>query len=138
MAIVASAGNNFCESVRHMFRSFHVNDIPQVYAIERLTQAAPWTEEIFRHCLHAGYIGWVLELDKQLIAFILVNLQGDECHILNIAVRPEFQRQGRGRKLLEYALLNMQQQGANMAYLEVRRSNTRAIALYEQLGFSLI
>src|SRR3990167_169477 len=121
-----------------MFRLCQSSDVPKIYLIERLTQAAPWSEDIFYNCLHAAYLGWVVEVDKQLIAFIFIAVQGDESHILNIAVHPSYQRQGWGRKLLTYAIEEIKNKGATMAYLEVRRSNSHAIGLYEQLGFSAI
>jgi ribosomal-protein-alanine N-acetyltransferase len=68
----------------------------------------------------------------------MVSMQTDECHVLNLVVARAYQRQGLGRRLMEHALLYAEQKGAGIVYLEVRRSNSRAISLYRKLHFHLI
>ena len=91
------------------------------------------------------------ELDNALSAF-LVALDGggrvagyaglqvvlDEGTITNIAVRPEYRRQGVARQLLD-VFLNFAW-GNRLAFLtlEVRASNYGAIALYGELGFRAV
>ena len=58
-----------------------------------------------------------------------------EAHVLNVCVEPDMQGQGLGRKLLERMLTVARERHADTAYLEVRVSNERAIALYESMGF---
>lgn len=118
-----------------LIRKMHKTDLPQLIIIEEMSHAVPWSEDAFFHCFRAGYPGWVLEKDKKMIGFIIVTLQVEECHILNITVDRRFQRQGYGHQLLTFALAEAQKQGAVIAYLEVRHSNTRAIKLYEKMGF---
>jgi ribosomal-protein-alanine N-acetyltransferase len=111
-------------------------DIPRLVAIELLTQAAPWSEDVFKRCLAIGYDGWCVERDNQLIAFIMMSstLSG-ESHILNLCVDPAYQRQGFGQALLAYAVSQASIKGMTLVYLEVRRSNQHAIELYNKLGF---
>lgn len=111
------------------------NDLPQLLSIENAVHVAPWPEDVFRRCLQAGYFGWVAEHETQILGFIFVSLQASECHILNICVAPEYQHQGFGRQLLAYALTEVKKKGAGIAFLEVRRSNQHAIALYHQFEF---
>jgi ribosomal-protein-alanine N-acetyltransferase len=121
-----------------MIRAVQGADLPYIMVIEKATQAAPWTEETFKICFRAGYQGWVAELNHKIIGFIFVSLREAECHILNLCIEPRSQRQGWGRRLLEAAVCYAQQQGTQIAYLEVRRSNTRAIHIYTNAGFQLI
>lgn len=121
-----------------MIRQLRENDLVQVVRLEQATQVAPWTEKIFKDCFFAGYPGWVYEEDNKVIGFVLIAMHGDECHLLNLCVHPSYQHQGLGRQLLNHATHFAQQAGAMMIYLEVRESNTRAIALYEQLQFMQI
>jgi ribosomal-protein-alanine N-acetyltransferase len=58
-----------------------------------------------------------------------------EAHILNLCVAPAWQGEGLGRRLLERLLGVARQHHADTAYLEVRMSNDKAIALYESVGF---
>jgi ribosomal-protein-alanine N-acetyltransferase len=55
----------------------------------------------------------------------------DEGEILNMAVAPEFRREGIGRMLLETLLAS----DRRAWFLEVRESNYGAINLYKTLGF---
>jgi ribosomal-protein-alanine N-acetyltransferase len=53
-------------------------------------------------------------------------------------VHPEWRRRGVARQLLGAALIEGVARGVTLAFLEVRPSNTRALALYESLGFQVI
>ena len=53
----------------------------------------------------------------------------------NIAVLPEFRRQGIGRAIVQALLDFARQHGGAFVSLEVRESNSGAFALYRMLGF---
>lgn len=121
-----------------MLRKMAKGDLQQMFAIEQSVQGAPWSEETFKVMFEMQYDGWVAERDNRIVGYIVVALQPDECHILNLCVAREYQRQGLGRMLLEYGLNEAKNRDMGIAYLEVRRSNTRAIALYRKMKFILI
>lgn len=121
-----------------MLRTLYKSDLPQLLAIENAVHAAPWTDETFKICFKSGYFGWVLELDDKIIGFIIISLTREECHILNVAVALSHQRQGWGRMMLEHALKHARRFGIGIAYLEVRKSNTRAISLYRKMNFQVV
>lgn len=116
-------------------RPLHENDIPDIVNIENATQHFPWTLDIFQRCLQIGYIGWVLEEQEHIIGFIIVSMQNGECHIMNLAVHPSFQRQGHAEALLSEALKAAEKKGMVQVLLEVRKSNQPAINLYEKMNF---
>jgi ribosomal-protein-alanine N-acetyltransferase len=116
-------------------RKMTLLDIPQLLIVEEATQLSPWTEDVFAHCLQSGFLGWVLEDNFRILGFIISSLQAGESHILNLCVDVPFQRKGLGQQLLNHALDYAKTKDAMIAYLEVRRSNAHAIALYEKLGF---
>lgn len=118
-----------------MFRKMLVADLPKLYAIEQTSQGAPWNEAAFRACLDFGCDALVAEQEGVITGYIITSINADECHILNLCVALNHQRQGLGRRLLEHGLARVYQRGAKVAYLEVRRSNLRAIRLYESLKF---
>lgn len=60
---------------------------------------------------------------------------GSECEIENVAVNPDWQRQGLGERLLDELLNRVQQRGCGDVFLEVRESNVAARRLYEKRGF---
>jgi ribosomal-protein-alanine N-acetyltransferase len=61
----------------------------------------------------------------------------DELHINNLAVLPEFRRQGIGSALLQHVLARGESLGTRRAVLEVRRSNDVALRTYERFGFTV-
>ena len=121
-----------------MFRKMLKDDLPALMAIEKSVQGAPWTEETFKTCFEHAYDGWVVEREGQIAGYIVLGLKADECHILNLCVARACQRQGLGRLLLEYGITEAKKRQTLVIYLEVRRSNSRAIALYRKLKFLLI
>jgi len=121
-----------------MLRTFTQSDIGPVLAIEEKVHIAPWNEETFKTCFQQGYKGWVLEVENKIVGFIIVSITYDECHILNICVNHEYQRQGYGKLLMEHMQDHAKTAGIAVIYLEVRRSNSRAIRLYEKMNFHLI
>ncbi|MDX1901988.1 MAG: ribosomal protein S18-alanine N-acetyltransferase [Gammaproteobacteria bacterium] len=114
-------------------------DIPRMIAIEAATQASPWSEEIFQTCFTSSCDCWGIEVDDVLVGFIIVSFNTlTEGHILNFAVDPPFQHQGFGKQLLAKVLQEAQLHHVSKLWLEVRRSNQRAISLYQQTGFLAI
>ena len=71
------------------------------------------------------------------VGYSLLSIAVGEAHILNISVDPAEQKQGIGRKMLEH-LIEHARGRAKTIFLEVRPSNTHAIALYEDVGFNEI
>ena len=121
-----------------MFRKMVKTDVPQLLIIEQSVQGAPWTEETFKTCFEMEFEGWVDERDGKVAGYIVVSMQADECHILNLCVAREYQQQGLGRALLTHGLAMARNRNVGIAYLEVRRSNSRAIALYKKMEFHQI
>lgn len=60
----------------------------------------------------------------------------EEAHVTIMAVHPDFQGQGLGQLILLGLLRDAWLRGLERATLEVRESNTAAIALYEKFGFT--
>ncbi|HAA56748.1 MAG TPA: ribosomal-protein-alanine N-acetyltransferase [Myxococcales bacterium] len=73
--------------------------------------------------------------EREVLGFSLLWSAPDEVHILNIASAPVWRRKGIGQVLLEDALSLARREGALQMILEVRASNTPAIALYTKAGF---
>ncbi len=115
-------------------------DLAPIVEIERASFSTPWTAEMFRWELRNSDVSatYVVKMPDGLVAaFCCVWVVLDELHINNVAVRPEFRRQGLARALLAHVTREAVQQGATRATLEVRRSNTAALRLYDRLGFAL-
>ncbi|WOD38669.1 ribosomal protein S18-alanine N-acetyltransferase [Nodosilinea sp. E11] len=62
----------------------------------------------------------------------------DEAHITVLAIDPRYQRRGLGQWLLVNLLEDACDRALTRATLEVRPSNSRALALYESFGFDTL
>lgn len=113
-------------------------DVDAVYDVECRAYEFPWTAGIFRDCLRADYMAWVLDVDGAIAGYFLMSLAAGEAHVLNICVAPEQQGHGHGRRLLRALVQLARTRGAQRIFLEVRPSNRRAIALYDHEGFNEI
>lgn len=112
-------------------------DIDAVVAIQSASpQSAQWGKADYDLAGRVGTFGWVAEDNKQIAGFLVLRQALDEIEILNMAVLPEFRRQRIGSKLFSAALENACKQGVAKAYLEVRASNSPAIAFYKRHGFT--
>ena len=116
-------------------RKLTISDLPQLLQLEERNQVVPWGDDVFKHCLISGYPGWVLVQEGKIIGFVIISVQIGEAHVLNLCVDRTVRKQGFGTQLLVYALEQAQLEEAQIAYLEVRSSNSRAIRLYKSMGF---
>jgi ribosomal-protein-alanine N-acetyltransferase len=104
--------------------------------IEQQVYNYPWSEGIFKDCFTAGYKCWVCEDMEKVVAYSILSLAAGEAHIMNICVDPAEQKQGIGKTMIEKLIEEVRDRKINSLFLEVRPSNTAAIALYEKLGFN--
>jgi len=72
-----------------------------------------------------------------LIGFFLARAYYESLEILKIGVFPTWQRKGIGTQLLETAFTEGTRRGCNRCFLEVRKSNQKAIQFYYRHGFRI-
>lgn len=112
-------------------------DLPSVLAIEAQNYEFPWSEDTFTDCFQAQYHCHVCEELDKVLGYCILAVGAGEAHILNISVDPGAQKQGVGKKMLNY-LIESAKGRAETIFLEVRPSNTVALALYKKTGFNEI
>lgn len=113
-------------------------DLDEVLVVEQAAYTHPWTKGMFSDSLESRYECWVAELNNELIGHAVLSVAGDEAHILNICVKPNKQRQGIGRSIMNQLLLRAKAERVEMVFLEVRESNKAAQQLYLDMGFNQI
>ncbi|MGA7563413.1 MAG: ribosomal protein S18-alanine N-acetyltransferase [Desulfobaccales bacterium] len=121
-------------------REAGLTDLKSVFAIEKESFPTPWSRwtflaELNQSLGHFLVAGPSLPQPWALWGYIVFWLVADEMHLLNLAVHPEKRRRGVAGFLLREALRRSQALGAKAAWLEVRPSNTPALALYASFGF---
>ena len=109
--------------------------LDRVLQIEQRAYPHPWTRGNFMDALRSGYHARVLLAGEQVLGYYVAMQGVDEVHLLNITVSPDHQRQGWGRIMLDALALWARGLGAQWLWLEVRVSNTRALAIYEAHGY---
>ena len=110
--------------------------IPQIAQLERQCFSAPWSEEALVQALYQDNASFIVAegADGTVLGYAGLQAVLDEGYIDNVAVRPEYRRQGVAGALLG-AFERFAQAHLAFLTLEVRASNAPAIALYERHGF---
>jgi ribosomal-protein-alanine N-acetyltransferase len=121
-------------------RNFLPEDADAVLAIAaQAPTAANWSKESYLKFAHEeGSFVIVLEVASEINGFLVGRLAADQAELLNLAVTATHRRKGTGKALLSNALREWRSRGAKAVYLEVRESNTGAIAFYERHGFTAV
>jgi ribosomal-protein-alanine N-acetyltransferase len=111
-------------------------DIESVIAIERASFQFPWSTRFFLDELQVDCARSILaEIESRIVGYVLFWFLPEEVDIHNIAVHPDFRRQGIGRLLLEQVIAAARRQESLRVTLDVRFSNTPAQNLYRSFGF---
>lgn len=111
--------------------------LDRVIEVEHACFSAPWSKSTFYQEITANpYAHYIVAVNgDQVAGYAGTWLILDESHVTNVAVAPQWRRQGIAKQLMEYLLLTSFKQGANRITLEVRRSNLAAQQLYQGFGF---
>jgi ribosomal-protein-alanine N-acetyltransferase len=110
-------------------------DLPQVVAIERRAFTTPWSLAMFvLELSKPSGICLAAEVENELVGYLICSRYDTVWHVMNVAVDPDRRRHGIATALIT-ALLREVSERDSQVTLEVRRSNTGAIALYERFGF---
>jgi ribosomal-protein-alanine N-acetyltransferase len=123
-----SGGATTLPKCRGVIRRGGPGDLAQVAAIQTASpEAAQWDA--------AGYLLYDFRVSVcgiRVAGFLVSRaLVEGETELLNLAVAPEFRRQGVARKLVEALLA----ESPGVVYLEVRESNRAARKFYDHMGF---
>lgn len=113
--------------------------VAQIAQLERRCFSDPWSENSIRSELTGRLSLWVVALDGDTVAgYVGSQSVLGESDMMNVAVAPEYRRQGIAQALILELIRRLAQQGNHSLMLEVRASNAPAIALYEKLGFARV
>lgn len=110
----------------------HLADVAK---IEESSFAEPWSEKALSYLLTGDNFGVVLLLDGEAAAYGGVSVAIPDADITNVATLPLYRRRGYAKRVVLGLFDEAKKRGIESLYLEVRRSNVAAIALYESLGF---
>ena len=106
-------------------------DLSEVMAIECKSFSSPWSRYSFLRDINDNPYSLYLSAFYQdkLAGYIGGWLVVDELHITNLAVDPDYRKQGIGTKLIKAIIDLIKEKGFKSVTLEVRESNQAAINL---------
>ena len=116
----------------------NADHLEELEKLERLCFSRPWSRKMLAEELENQCAAFLVAQDSitgQVMGYAGLLVMADEGYITNVAVFPEYRRQGVAAKLI--SVFENFARGNKLAFLtlEVRPSNAAAIALYEGFGF---
>ena len=116
---------------------FSENHLDRVAGLEKLCFSLPWSKEMFADELRSNIAHYLVAIDdkENIVGYVGMWKILDEGHITNVAVSPNYRRQGIGEKLICELINNAKRLDLVMLTLEVRKSNIAAQNLYSKYAF---
>ena len=113
--------------------------VSQVAELEKLCFSDPWSENSVASELNNPLSLWLVALERDRVAgYIGSQSVMGESDVMNVAVHPDFRRQGIGERLILALVEELKSLRNHSLTLEVRASNEPAISLYKKLGFQQV
>ena len=123
-----------------IYTSMAPEHVAQVAELEKIcfgTEA--WSENSVASELNNALSLWLVALDGERVAgYVGSQTVMDETDMMNVAVSPNYRRQGIAEKLILSLITALKEKGSHSLSLEVRASNSPAIGLYEKLNFQQV
>jgi [ribosomal protein S18]-alanine N-acetyltransferase len=112
-------------------------DLLELEAIlQQCPEAATWSASTLAEALAQDSSYFLVARQGQRIAgFISGRRVLDEAEVLNLAIKPDFRRNGIGKALVQELLQLFARDRVTNVFLEVRSSNANAIAFYQRQDF---
>ena len=112
--------------------------LEELEKLERICFSRPWSRKMLAEELDNECAAFLVAEDAvtgKVVGYAGLLVVADEGYITNVAVFPEYRRQGIAAQIIQ-VFINFAM-GNHLAFLtlEVRPSNTAAIALYQGFGF---
>src|SRR5213592_2933681 len=115
-------------------RRLELRDLNAIEDIEKRSYPTPWSRSMFASELAKPSSLCMGAFDgDSLIGYLIISRYVDAWHVMNVAVDPDYRRQGIATALLARLFERTGDDERRGYTLEVRVSNAGAIRLYEQL-----
>ena len=114
-------------------------DVAQVAELEKSCFSAPWSENAINGELNNPLSLWVVaRLGDVVTGYVGSQSVMGEADMMNLAVRPDYRRNGIARALVSYLIDELTKRDVHSLTLEVRASNEAAKSLYAAMGFEQV
>ena len=112
--------------------------LEELEKLERICFSRPWSRKMLAEELENQCAAFLVAEDSvsgRVLGYAGLMVVADEGYITNVAVFPEYRRQGIAAQILQVFLQFAAANHLAFLTLEVRPSNAAAIALYQGFGF---
>jgi ribosomal-protein-alanine N-acetyltransferase len=125
------------DAIAYTLRNARMSDVEALAEIETEAFSDPWPASAFTDVLRMPSARATVMADSvnEPVAYCVLITAADQGEIANLAVAKRAQRNGFAQQLLDDALQFARSSGVVSVFLEVRQSNTPALALYLSRGF---
>ena len=111
-------------------------DAVSLAEIDEIVFGGTFKEQDFLNYLDSNiYCFFVAKIDGKCVGYIGYMLIAGEADIINIGILHEYRGNGIGNMLMDAMIDDLTKNNATCVHLEVRKSNSVAISLYEKYGF---
>ncbi len=122
-----------------IFEKMTEQHIPRVAELEKQCFSTPWSENALSEELSNNFARFIVALSNgEIVGYIGSHNVLGEVYITNVAVFPEYRKNGFGEALIKMLVETVKNENADFITLEVRKSNASAIKLYEKCGFCAV
>ena len=122
-----------------IIRSFEISDEPGVIALwHRCNLVVPQNDpkkDIKMKLKVQPELFFVGVISSRIVSTVMSGYDGHRGWLYYLAVDPDFQQNGIGRRMVEKAEKELRKLGCRKINLQVRNSNKSMIAFYEHIGF---
>lgn len=120
-----------------IFTKMNETHVLQIAELEKICFSDPWSETSIASELNNKLSLWMVAIDNEkVVGYVGSQTVLGETDMMNIAVHPDYRKQGIGTALIVGLIGALELRGSHSLMLEVRASNISAISVYEKLGFS--
>ena len=120
-------------------RAWKKEDLGKIAELEKVCFSDPWSVEEFESSFSLPFFQGVLVEDEgKIVAYACAVVVFEDGDIANVAVSPQYRKQGLGKAMLVELEAQAKAKGCERLFLEVREFNSPAIGLYSGFGFEKI
>ncbi|MEM2025418.1 MAG: GNAT family N-acetyltransferase [Desulfurococcaceae archaeon] len=127
-----------CSNVE--IKNFNVQNLSEIMSIEGLCfePKMQYSELVFLEYVERKAIFRTILCEGNIVGYSIADVENSTCHIVSIAILPEYRNIGLGSLLLKDCLSECCRRGAKRAILEVMVGNKPAIRMYLKFGFRIV
>lgn len=115
------------------------NDVSEIYRIEKSCFTKPWEKSVILGTVKQKTYVYIGAFENGvLVGYGSAAVIHNECYVNRIAVVESSRKKGVGSAIVAAMIEFCENEGDDFISLEVRKSNSAAIALYEKHGFEKV